>query len=96
MKPEERKAQIEEAKSRIGVHERELREMKAALRVLVAGCTAHQIIENAVGGAVCWTCGTHYGWYCEESPEGVCDYDQEDGSYDEDNCRHCGMPEERK
>ncbi|GEM_PF-2888053 len=36
------------------------------------------------------------GWECKESPTGYCDYKQEDGSYDEDYCRYCGKPEERK
>lgn len=36
------------------------------------------------------------GWNCELSPTGYCDYEQEDGSYDEDCCRYCGEPEERK
>jgi hypothetical protein len=37
-----------------------------------------------------------FGWECESSPTGFCDYEQEDGSYDEDYCRYCGNPEERK
>lgn len=36
------------------------------------------------------------GWKCETSSTGYCDYEQEDGSYDEDNCRYCGEPDERK
>jgi len=40
---------------------------------------------------LCPTCGfTLDGWYCPESPSGVCVYEQSD------NCRHCGQPEERK
>ena len=35
-------------------------------------------------------------WECKDSPTGYCDYHQEDGSYDEDCCRYCGEPEERK
>ena len=35
-------------------------------------------------------------WDCENSPTGKCDYQQEDGTYDEDCCRYCGEPEERK
>ena len=35
-------------------------------------------------------------WDCPTSPTGKCDYEQEDGSYDEDCCIHCGEPEERK
>lgn len=36
------------------------------------------------------------GWACEDSPTGYCDYTQEDGSFDEDYCRYCGQPDERK
>ena len=46
--------------------------------------------------AVCSTCGKDLGWWCEDSPSHTCDYWQEDGSYDEDQCRYCGEPEERK
>lgn len=37
-------------------------------------------------------------WDCEspESPDGKCDYNHPDGSYDEDDCRYCGQPDERK
>lgn len=38
----------------------------------------------------------HKGWACPDSPTGHCDYTQEDGSYDEDSCRYCGQPDERK
>ena len=37
-----------------------------------------------------------YGWDCKDSPTGKCDYRQEDGTYDEDSCRYCGEPDERK
>ena len=33
---------------------------------------------------------------CPTSPNLECDYEQEDGSYNEDCCRYCGQPEERK
>lgn len=36
------------------------------------------------------------GWSCKLSPTGYCDYEQEDGVFDEDCCRYCGNPEERK
>lgn len=36
------------------------------------------------------------GWDCPTSPTGHCDYEQEDGSFDEDSCRYCGHPDERK
>lgn len=36
------------------------------------------------------------GWACKDSPSGYCDYEQEDGTIDEDSCRYCGEPDERK
>lgn len=36
------------------------------------------------------------GWECKNSPSGYCDYNQADGSYDEESCRYCHEPEERK
>ena len=36
------------------------------------------------------------GWKCASSPTGFCNYLQDDGDIDEDCCRYCGMPEERK
>jgi len=36
------------------------------------------------------------GWDCPNSPTGYCDYEQEDGSFDEDSCKYCGNPDERK
>jgi len=46
--------------------------------------------------AKCEICGAHGGWFCSFSPDGRCDYTQEDGSYDDDSCRYCDEPEERK
>ena len=46
--------------------------------------------------AICEICGKHFSWYCPTSPTLECDYEQDDGSYDEDSCRYCGGPEERK
>ncbi len=36
------------------------------------------------------------GWDCPTSPTGECDYTQIDDTLDEDSCRYCGQPEERK
>ncbi len=35
-------------------------------------------------------------WDCPHSPTGVCDYQQNDGSYNYDSCLYCGQPDERK
>lgn len=57
----------------------------------------HQVAQDTTGSlAVCSVCGNSLGWYCPDSPTHLCDYRQEDESYDEDCCRYCGQPEERK
>lgn len=38
----------------------------------------------------------NYGWDCPTSPDGECNYQQPDGSFDEDCCIYCGLPDERK
>jgi hypothetical protein len=45
-------------------------------------------------GASCLVCGEDsYSWYCLASPINICEYDE--STRDED-CIHCGHPEERK
>lgn len=45
-------------------------------------------------GAYCLICGVDGGWYCEQSPTHQCEYADDDHA--QDNCIHCGMPDERK
>lgn len=47
---------------------------------------------------VCIVCGYEgFGWYCPDNLlTHECDYTQEDGTYNDDMCIHCGNPEERK
>ena len=56
----------------------------------------HEHVMHDRMSAECAICGQDLGWYCENSPTLSCNYWQEDGSYDEDNCIYCGGPEERK
>jgi hypothetical protein len=46
--------------------------------------------------AYCAACGLDMGWYCPVSLTHICDYEQEDGTFDSDHCIHCHMPDERK
>lgn len=48
------------------------------------------------GSADCKICQKHLRRYCPISPTLKCNYEQEDGDYDEDCCRYCGQSEERK
>lgn len=57
----------------------------------------HIIVPSRFGWAECSKCGARFeGWYCPSSKSHLCDYEQEDGTYDEDQCRYCGQPLERK
>lgn len=50
--------------------------------------------EPDCSGAVCEVCMQHLGWFCPESPDHVCHYNDEDPS--DEACTFCGQPEERK
>ena len=58
-------------------------------------CDHVEIIERNES-AVCKACGDNLGWYCPDSPNHLCDYDQGDETYNPDHCRYCGQPDERK
>jgi hypothetical protein len=88
MTNEERKARIIELQKTIDPLTRELNKLKREC--------PHEIKETKWESAECHVCGGYFEWYCPDSPNHLCDYTQEDGSYDEDFCRYCGQPEERK
>ena len=50
----------------------------------------HLIIEDDCGSASCEKCGEDFGWYCQISTKRFCEYEGEE------DCIHCGEPEERK
>lgn len=85
--PQERKAKIEEVSKKIMELQRELSQLKKECEC---------IIVDSHESAVCSVCDKDYGWWCPDSTTHLCDYEQEDGTYDEDNCRYCHSPEERK
>jgi hypothetical protein len=71
------------------------KEIEARINSVINNCD-HNIVESH-GFGECTKCGYQTrGWYCPASPDHECDYNQPDGSYDEDCCRYCGEPEERK
>lgn len=59
-------------------------------------CKHKDLTKTTYDTATCNICGKYFSWYCPNSPTLECDYEQEDGNYDEDCCRYCGEPEERK
>lgn len=76
----------------------ELREAKNRQIELELKCAAngHAVFQSSFGGAECAICTAELGWWCPSSPNHLCDYNQEDGEYNPDQCRFCGQPEERK
>ncbi len=73
-------------------------EISRKLKHLIDTCehSTCYILVNRYNGKVellsmtCDTCGTHMGWYCKKSPDGVCHY------ADSEECIYCGASEERK
>jgi hypothetical protein len=44
--------------------------------------------------AECIGCGYRFGWFCPNSSDHICNFEEDDVC--KDNCVNCGMPEERK
>lgn len=69
------------------------------LAVLRSLCNPHRFVPvgKQKDRCVCDTCGMNGGWYCRESPDGRCWYNQHDGTgyMDTDECFYCGQPLER-
>lgn len=63
---------------------------------LMRQCNHSVVVKRQFGGASCDTCGKDLGWWCPESKDHTCDYEQADGTHDSDSCRYCGEPSERK
>jgi len=72
-------------------------EASSAFRDLMRRCAAlgHVMVCEGLS-ARCIVCNKFGGWWCPTSPTKECEYTQEDGSFDDDNCRYCHKPEERK
>lgn len=56
---------------------------------LLKNCVEH-VYVNVSDDAQCAVCGHNAGWFCPESPNHLCSYDQNE------ICTFCGCPEERK
>lgn len=70
--------------------EKELRIIASAISYIKRECPHHIIKDDRYGGAVCSTCGSQFGWWCDRSPVHHCEYEMGE------DCIHCGLPEERK
>jgi hypothetical protein len=87
--PQERKERIQALRAQVD-------KLQAEIAKLKVECFCLTTIKKVHDSAKCDVCGKNHGWWCPKSPNHICDYEQPDGDYDEDSCRHCGKPEERK
>ena len=83
-------------KKQIKQIKRKIELLKKDLDSLIGECEHNELDISPYGSAKCLICGEHFSWYCPTSPDLECDYVQDNGDYDEDCCRYCGHPEERK
>lgn len=90
------KKEIEIINEKIELKEEELHILENNLKQLREKCSHSDLDIEPWDTATCNICGKYFDWYCPTSPTLTCDYEQEDGTYDEDCCRYCGCPEERK
>lgn len=89
----------------IDIYEEKLGDLRKNLQAIQEKCP-HVMVPSAVdkdgnpeGWAVpiCTVCGKRWDdWWCPDSPDHRCDYNQEDGHENMDSCRYCGQPDERK
>ncbi len=90
------KLEIKDLRSKLEI----LRKQQIVLRDMVKetmdSCKHEDLDVESYGTAKCKICDKNFSWYCPTSPTLTCDYDQEDGDYDEDDCIYCHQPEERK
>lgn len=75
-------------------YRKEIDEAKKILDKLLEECP-HNLVKQ-YSAARCNICTKYFGHWCPKSKDHMCNYIQQDGEYDEDNCIHCGHPEERK
>ena len=52
--------------------------------------TCNHIIEKCGDSAGCVICDTDFGWWCPDSKDHKCEYDENEW------CIHCEQPDERK
>jgi len=95
MKAEKIKERLAQLQRRLTDVKKEEETIRDEIKHLKSSCI-HEFRKDTYGEAKCGVCETRSGWWCPDSPDHLCDYTQEDGEYDEDCCRYCGHPEERK
>lgn len=87
---------MEELKNKLVKYNKKAKKLEKKILKLKKTCKHESLEKTNYDTATCNICGKYFSWYCPTSPTLECDYNQEDGSYDEDSCRYCGDPEERK
>lgn len=90
------KNQLKLLNNQLGEVNKKAHLIRKKIEAIKEECKHEELDINNWGSADCKICEKHFSWYCPTSPTLECDYEQEDGTYDEDCCRYCGEPEERK
>lgn len=73
-----------------------IRELHSKIKNLQSICFHEAITQSPWGSAKCNICDKEFSWYCPESPTLECDYEYDNGDYNDDCCKYCAEPEERK
>lgn len=75
----------------------EIKFAQVKLGLLCQQCrnTKHSWVRHH-DSVICEICNEHGGWWCPDSEDHHCDYEQPDGTFNSDHCIHCGAPDERK
>lgn len=76
--------------------EKNIKDANNKIEVIQSECSHEDISVTDYGTADCNICGKSFNWYCPNSPTLECDYEQDDGGYNDEYCIYCGEPEERK
>ena len=92
MTPEQRKFLVKYYEAAIDRQENHHKALFRILVVLKDECNHEAVVKVRDDVAVCDTCGTNLGWWCNDSPAHFCQYDDEHGK----DCIYCGLPIERK
>ena len=81
------------AKSLIELRRMQLATAQRNLNDARFGCD--HFIVKLHSSAICDICGKHFGWWCPDSKDNICEYDSVKDPV-HDFCLYCGHPDERK
>lgn len=87
---------MNDIQNKIQSTKQEITKLEKMLEDLQCNCKHKNLDITEWDTATCLDCGKHFNWYCPTSPNLECDYEHDDGHYDEDDCKYCHEPYERK